>query len=528
MKTFLSIILLVFISSFTTYLFGQSRWMKIYYENENAIGNTIANSYDKGILVVGKHGYNYVNYNWLIKTDINGEILWEKTIGSISSNIKISDISYNSNGELFLTGLTGYYSIDDYDPIVIKLNKCGEKEWCRVFIAEDNNFSNSVKVTDDGGCVVLLRYMNPDHSTDRICLAKLSSNGEQIWNNCYNSSDTSIFSEDAKDLLICPDGGYLITGLCGYEDQNPPHYLWDKPYYIKTDSLGNFEWETVVHSESSDPGGVAFSTLISPDSNYFYSCISHYYHNPTQDAPALVKMDMQGQVIDIYNLVEKDDYGKLFQAVFLNDSTIAGSAIWGSEEYSSPQAVLFDTLGNILDSTYLIDNHYLSYVRKTFDNKLLFFTNKYNEELDEFDAYLFKLNAELESDSIYTQQFNYDSLCPYQIVSDTIVQDGCGLIVGGEEIIVPKGKELNGIELFPNPATSKFIIRCSSRYLSGFDIQTSTISIFDLFGRKVKQIKVPIGSKEIDMDVSGWQRGLYLVKVSSGDGYSESAKVILE
>ncbi|MCF8236075.1 MAG: T9SS type A sorting domain-containing protein [Bacteroidales bacterium] len=523
MKTSFFTILLVFMNLFTTCLFSQSRWMNIYYENENAIGNTIANSYDKGMLVVGKHGYNYVNYNWLIKTGINGEILWEKTIGSLSSNIKISDVSYNKNGELFLTGLTGYYSLNDYDPIVLKLNKCGEKEWCRVFIAEDNNFSNSIEITDDGGCVVLLRYMNPDATKDRICLAKLSSNGEQIWNHCYNSPDTSLDSEDAYNLLVCQDGGFLITGRCYYEDMNPPHYWWAKPYFIKTDSLGNFEWETVVHSDTIEPGGAAWSTILSPDSNFFYSFISHYYHNPTQNAPALVKMDMQGQVIGVYDLEEKDDLGKLFQAVFINDSILAGSASWGSEGYSSPQAVLFDTLGNILDSTFLVDNHYLSYVRKTFDNKLLFFTNKYDEELDEFDAYLFKLNTELESDSIYTQQFNYDSLCPYQIESDTIEQDNCGLIVGGEEIFVPKEDGLSGIEVYPNPASSKFIIRCSL-----FDIQTSTVAIFDLFGRKVKEMKVPKGEGEIIVNTEGWQRGLYLVRVNSGNGFTESTKVILE
>ncbi|MCF8236070.1 MAG: T9SS type A sorting domain-containing protein [Bacteroidales bacterium] len=165
----------------------------------------------------------------------------------------------------------------------------------------------------------------------------------------------------------------------------------------------------------------------------------------------------------------------------------------------------------------------MSYVRKTFDNKLLFFTNKYDEELDEFDAYLFKLNTELGSDSIYTQQFNYDSLCPYQIESDTIVQDNCGLIVGGEEIYVPKEDGLRRIEVYPNPASSKFIIRCSI-----FEIQKSNVAIFDLFGRKVKEIKVPKGKEEIIVDVESWQKGLYLLRVSSGDGFSESVKVVIE
>jgi len=38
----------------------------------------ILESYDNGYLISGKIGANYSLYNWLIKTNINGEILWEK------------------------------------------------------------------------------------------------------------------------------------------------------------------------------------------------------------------------------------------------------------------------------------------------------------------------------------------------------------------------------------------------------------------------------------------------------------------
>ncbi len=100
-------------------LIAQSDWMQVYFPDQDAIGNNFDNSYDEGIIIVGKHGHNYVNYNWLVKTNINGEILWKKTLGVNSTNIKISVISYNDIGELFLGGLTGFYN-DDYDPIVIK------------------------------------------------------------------------------------------------------------------------------------------------------------------------------------------------------------------------------------------------------------------------------------------------------------------------------------------------------------------------------------------------------------------------
>ena len=517
------IVFIITLFIFNNNIYAQSRWVESYLTGENPFGESICEFYDNGYLLAGRYGPNYPEYCWLIKTDINGEVLWNKVLGNGNDLLVISsDVKTNSLGETYLVGLTNSYNTNDYDPIIMKLNSCGEKEWCTVFIEEGNNFSNTLEITSDGSTVLVLRYMNPDVTKDRICLAKLSNEGVLIWKKCYNSPDTNLYNEDAKDITICPDNGFLITGLCDYKDPNPPHYLWTKPYYIKTDSLGNFEWETVVHSESNDPGGRAWSTIISPDSNYYYSFISHYYHNPTKNAPAMVKMDMQGQVIGIYDLADKNYYGVIFEAVFITDSTIAGSASWGSEEQGVPKAVIFDTLGNILDSAFLLDNNYMSYIKKTFDNKLLFFTNKYNEESDEFDAYLFKLNTELEDDSIYTQTFNYDSLCPYQIASDTIVQDNCGLIVGMEELKPEKEEERNGILIYPNPAQNNFKVQCLK-----FKVGFCVIEVFDIFGRKVKEKEIPKGQNKIEVDVEGWRKGLYLVRVRVGQIVVGSEKVIV-
>jgi len=243
---------------------GQSRWTTIFYEQEDAIGKALNNNYDKGYLVSGKHGHNSVEYNWLIKTDINGSTLWEKTIGAPGTNIMIADMAFNNDGEIFLSGLTGYYSEYDYDPLILKLNTCGEKEWCLVITEDDNNFSSGVLATNNGGCIVLLNMMSADRKKDRICLAKLDIAGNMLWKHCYNSTDTSLYHGDANEVIQCDDGGYLITGSCGYMDPNPPHYIWVKPYYIKTDSSGNYEWEKVLHTEGSSVGGSAWNTVLSP------------------------------------------------------------------------------------------------------------------------------------------------------------------------------------------------------------------------------------------------------------------------
>jgi len=511
-----------FIILFSSGLNAQNRWVKQYYSEKDALGLNLSIAYDNGYIVVGKHGHNYSTYNWLIKTDINGEILWEKTFGDPSTFIMFQDMAYNNLGDLYLTGSTGYYDEVSYDPLIMKLNACGEKQWCRVFTEADNNFSNKLVVTPDEGVVVILRYMNALPFIDRICLAKFDLDGNLQWKQCYNSSDTLLYNEDAYDITITPDGGFLITGYCAYEDLNPPHYWRDKPYYIKTDSLGNFEWEVIVHKEVSDIGGIAWNTVLSPDKNFYYSSLSHYYFDLKGDSPALLKMDINGDVVNIYDLASLNEYGKMIQAKFISDTTLMASAIWGNELIGGPKAIIIDTIGNILQEADLLENDMLAATEVTFDNKLLFFTNINNGD-PKFDAYLFKLNQQLEADTLYNQWFNYDSLCPYPIASDTIVQDNCILIVGMEEITDKTTTNEKEILIYPNPATISFNIQSSI-----FETKETIVELFDSYGKKVKVLKVPKGQKEYTIFIEGWTPGLYIVKVWNTSGFLCSEQLIVK
>jgi hypothetical protein len=64
----------------------------------------VIESYDKGYLLLGKFGANYSKYNWLIKTDINGEVLWEKTIGDGQHAIVFDEISEDQSGNIYKAG----------------------------------------------------------------------------------------------------------------------------------------------------------------------------------------------------------------------------------------------------------------------------------------------------------------------------------------------------------------------------------------------------------------------------------------
>ena len=502
-------------------------WPKIYHDEINAPSIYLINSYDCGYLITGRVKPNYPRYCWLIKTDINGEVLWEKTIGNGINTIILNGIGMNAEGSIYLSGSTMIE--DDYgysDPFVMKLNACGEKEWCRVFITPNHpDYGKSLCITSDGGCAMLLSLTGENLYDDRICFARFNSSGDLLWKHCYNS-DGPMGNEYGHEVIVTTDMGFLITGVCQYS--NPEDSLaWLCPYYIKTDPLGNFEWETIAGLHPFDVGGQGWMTVLSPDSTYYYSSISHYYRNSTA-APALLKMDMLGNVVGVYDIASPNDIGKLVSGKFISDSTLVASAAWGPYYNSVPKAIIIDTLGNRLNEQVLMDNNYLAATATTIDDKYLFYTQAMDEG-EEFDAYLFKLNQNLLSDSIYTQPFTYDSLCDGEIVSDTIVQDDCGLIVGMEEIYTPKSEPKNKVVIYPNPAKDRFTVQSLPAGQAGsmFEVGGCRIEVFDLFGRKVVEVPVSKDQTEIEVTTVGWNNGLYVVRVVSKNGIIGSGKVLI-
>jgi hypothetical protein len=207
-------------------------------------------------------------------------------------------------------------------------------------------------------------------------------------------------------------------------------------------------------------------------------------------------MNLLGDVIDIYDVIQGFTHGQLSYAAFINDSLLAASAGWGNSDLDiKTKAVTIDTLGNLLNSYVLMNDIYTSILQVTYDGKLAYFTN--TEQNGQFDVYLQKLNQNLEDDTIYTDPFQYDTLCPYPIVSDTIVQDDCELIVGFPEL--PKKEEKPKVmKIFPNPAGNRFQVASSM-----LQVSSCIIEVFDLFGRKVKEIRVPKGQNDVEVDVEG-------------------------
>jgi hypothetical protein len=506
---------------------SQSRWVKQYMEGENAPGHYISTAYDPGYLLTGRILPSY-QYTWLVKTDVNGEVLWEKFIGGNHDRVIVDCFSQNRIGETYLSG--GFYDDGNTDPFILKLNVCGEMEWCQsISTTSDYDFYADIITTIDNGCAALIVQSFYPLRIYRNGIIRFSRDGILLWQQYYQSDDPGVNNEELLDMIMTPDSGFLLTGTCYYPDLDNPDLNWLHPYYVKTDSLGNFEWETIVHKETADMGGEAWETVINPSKEYYYSSINHYYHSDSlyTKRPAFIKIDLDGNVEGVYDLVHQNyDWGMLVSATFINDSLLAGGAGWGyNEDVPLSRAVIFDTLGNIRDSVVLLEDGYLSSTAVTHDGKLLFYNTI--EENGDFDTYLFKLTQDLEQDTFYTTPFVYDSLCPYHIVSDTIVPDDCGVIVGIEEDMETGGhgdKETRGeLEVWPNPAREVLNFKFSILN-SGLDY---SICIYDIFGREVRKIKIPNEQDGFRLNVAAFSPGLYIIIMRNETDILGSRKFVI-
>ena len=529
--------------------FGQEEWMRTYHEEESAKFKNIIESYDKGYLLSGWFGSSFPYFNFLMKTDINGYTLWEKMIGSSGYITVIRDIAQNEEGEIFITGGTYKESSWGGDPYVMKLNACGEKLWCKILYTY-NNGDNAFSVipAEDGGCFAALEYRgfenDPNYQNeDRICLARLDNQGLKLWETCFNSPDTLTGNESLEDMIITQEGNLLFSGKIYYGDTTTGTG-WLKCYYIMSDPQGNFLWETIVEKEAFEDnysGGSAWESVISPDQSFIFSSISHalYTEDGSEIRPALIILDLDGNVESIKDLSSGTQNGKLWSSKMINDSKVIGSAAWGNTSGGdTAQAIKFDTSGNIIEQREVTGDTYLSRVEKTFDNKFLFYTQDDQGPVDP-TVYLIKYNQNLEYDSIYNQPMEYDTLCPYPIASDTISLDGCMLSTSNEEN-APEPKTYSPeLKVYPNPARGPVTVELPG-YIEkhsaqqGFQItqkdyqyhRDAVLHVVNIHGQTAATHKAK-GQKKIIVPTQNLSPGVYMVIMEvNGKRYAREKLIV--
>jgi len=344
---------------------------------------------------------------------------------------------------------------------------------------------------------------------------------------------------DGYYMMVTPDNHYLINGFCYYPDSGTvePKYL--RPLIIKVDSTGNAEWE-LPWSTINEKSFYGMSNRSIVDNHHtIYSCGRHIEEEatPPGDRPTMLITDSVGNEISYHDLVPDSWQAVFFNINWFQDSTIALDGGWIITPGGEGQVGVFkvDKDGNVLDSANIMQTVYcFADAIVDQDNKLFLVQGQYFE--NQWHTYSWKLNSDLEYDTLYTYPFVYDSLCPHPIASDTIPLD-C-VIVGIDEPF--KNPETGRLKVWPNPASDVLHVEIPDKLKSEthspvFNLTTvyhqwksATLEVYDLFGKQVFSKEINHGEKLLDLDVSAWPRGMYVVRLVYNGKTVSTAKVMVE
>jgi hypothetical protein len=417
----------------------------------------ISETYDNAFLILGWYKYSgSARFSFLTKVDINGNEIWKKAFGKYNYYNTINHFSIATDNTIFIAGNTFVHS-NTSDPVVAKLTPCGEKLWCRIFRTDNHSdYGANVLATNDGGCLVYLRYSDPYNMENRIELVKLDNNGSVEWRNFHQAGE-NLHSEDFFDLISCPEGGYLLGGSAYHIYSGTNARL--NPYIAKFSNNGELEWDNLPFIFDINIGGEIFNSKISNDGNFIYSSIRQINWEPYPGGymPTILKHDMDGNFIDYYPLVDTNHFTAIANSINIDsDSTLVMRASANMEiyQYSKP-IVKTDTLGNIIDSINVYSEGDAScWVTSGMDNKYAVIVANASE-VNTGEIFFYKLNNNMEYDSLYTQEFEYDYLCDHPIIEDTTNFENCGVIT---DIIYHKENESTPLTTYPNPCSDYTII----------------------------------------------------------------------
>lgn len=172
------------------------------------LGATSSDDFDLSDVCCSQGGYDF----WLVKTDTDFNILWQKRFGTESGTDEPNSVFLNTDGSISVFG-----------------------------IAADAN----------GDCTC-------NHSSSQdIWMVTLNSTGNIINQKCFGGSSF----EHLNNVSKCEDGGYLIGANSGSGDGDVgSHYGSDfstDAFIVKTNELGEIQWTKTIGGTGYDGAWVA-------------------------------------------------------------------------------------------------------------------------------------------------------------------------------------------------------------------------------------------------------------------------------
>jgi hypothetical protein len=308
-------------------------WMKRYGGTSSNLFSSLLPTNDGGFLLGGlsnsgisgiktEERIGWTPDYWIIKTDSNGTIEWQRTIGGgmptpfgdLEAEV-LRTVKQASGGGYFLGGnsdspIFGSKTVPNYgfqDFWIVKTDNLGTIIWQNNIGGSNYDEVFALEPTAGGGCIVG-GYSSSGISGNKTesnrglkdyWVVKLTNLGTIEWQKTYGGNSTDIL----YSILVLEDGNYILSGtsasnISGEKTENSKGGgdFW----ILKIDSMGNIIWQKTIGGNSSDQP----YTAIKLNDGFVFAGVS--YSNISFDKTEnsrggadywIVKTDFQGNIL---------------------------------------------------------------------------------------------------------------------------------------------------------------------------------------------------------------------------------------
>jgi len=212
---------------------GNMQWNRTYGGSRSDSANSVVQTSDGGYALTGStnsFGDEIPHACWLVKTDSEGNMEWNKTYGG-SREYLARSLVQTSDGGYTLAGGTG--SLVNYDVWLVNVDSAGNKVWDVTWDTREPARTTSLIQTSDGGYAVTGWTESLDGLfgfRNYFFLVKVDLNGNIQWNSTYEGLG------DSKALFAVQteDGGYAMAGTTKSTDEEAYYDIW----FAKVDASG--------------------------------------------------------------------------------------------------------------------------------------------------------------------------------------------------------------------------------------------------------------------------------------------------
>ena len=265
---------------------GNQLWEKLWGGTEQDVGSDVLSLDDGGLAISGwtmSDGAQGPD-GWLIRTDADGNPLWEQTYGGKGSDEPRVVVAMPDGG-FALAGETTTNSAGGWDFWLVRTDSEGNLLWQQTFGTADEDWPClDLVALPDGGFAIAGGTKSNGATHGDVWLLRTDDKGNLLWDKTYGGTE----KDYAYGIVLLSDGGFALGGITDSKGAGNRDF-----WLLRTDAAGNLMWDATYGGPSSDG---ADDLVLMPDGGFAMVGFTASSGAGSYDA-LLVRTDKKGNLL---------------------------------------------------------------------------------------------------------------------------------------------------------------------------------------------------------------------------------------